>query len=126
MKKSAVVMLASVLICAVVFVAAHSQEDMAFVDNSVFPKPERTASVFKHDEHNEMAGIEECNECHHLYEEGQLLEDESSEDQRCSECHALEAVGDQPDLMKAFHSNCKGCHVKEQKGPIMCGECHVK
>jgi len=126
MKKSAVVILASVLICAVVFVSAHSQEDMAFVDNSVFTNPERTASVFKHDEHNEMAAIEECNECHHLYEDGQLVEDESSEDQSCSECHSIEATDDQPALMKAFHLNCKGCHVKEKKGPVMCGECHVK
>jgi len=126
MKRSAAVILASVLICVVVFVSAHSQEDMAFVDNSVFPNPERTASIFKHDEHNETAGIEECNECHHLYEDGQVLEDESSEDQSCSECHSIEASGDQPGLMKAFHLNCKGCHVKEKKGPVMCGECHVK
>ena len=126
MKKSAVVMLTSVLICAVVLVAAHSQEDMAFVDNSVFPNPERPAAVFRHDEHNEQAAIEECSECHHVYEDGQLLEDESSEDQYCSECHAVEASGDQPALMEAFHLNCKGCHEKQTKGPVMCGECHVK
>ena len=126
MKKSAVTVLASVLICAFVFVAAHSQEDMEFVDNSVFLNPQRTAAVFQHDVHNEQAEIEECYECHHLYEDGQLVEEESSEDQSCSECHALESSGDQPALMEAFHRNCKGCHVKKQKGPIMCGECHVK
>jgi len=126
MKKSAVVILASVLICAFVFVSANSQEDMAFVDNSVFTNPERPASVFRHDEHNEQAGIEECNECHHIYEDGQRSEYESSEDQRCSDCHSIEAAGDQPGLMEAFHTNCKGCHTGQKKGPVMCGECHVK
>ena len=126
MKKSAVAMLASVLICTFIFVKAYSQEDMMFVDNSVFPNPERPASIFRHEEHNEAAGIEECYECHHLYEDGQLVEDESSEDQSCSECHALEGSDGQPGLMEAFHLNCKGCHVKQQKGPVMCGECHVK
>jgi hypothetical protein len=29
-------------------------------------------------------------------------------------------------LAKAFHLNCKGCHEQRGKGPIMCGQCHVK
>jgi hypothetical protein len=28
--------------------------------------------------------------------------------------------------MKAYHLNCKGCHQEQKKGPVMCGECHVK
>ena len=126
MKKAAVFIFAIVVVSAFLFVSAYSQEDMTSVDSSVFTNPQRTPSVFRHDEHNEKAGIEECNKCHHVYEDGKLLEDESSEDQRCSDCHELKSSGSTPALMKAFHMNCKGCHLKQKKGPIMCGECHLK
>ena len=108
-----------------VLVAAHAQEDMEFVDPGVFDNHRRPPSVFVHDEHNEAAGIEECNECHHVYEDGQLLEDESSEDYRCAECHEQDG-GDNLPLMKAYHTNCKGCHIQAKKGPVMCGDCHRK
>ena len=106
---------------------SYSQEDMAFIENDVFENPRRPRAVFRHDEHNELAQIEECNACHHVYDDsGRLVEDESSEDQRCSDCHALEPDGTKPPLMKAFHTNCKGCHKEQKKGPTMCGQCHVK
>lgn len=126
MKKSMLYLFAAAMISAFLLASAYSQEDMTVVDNSVFDNPQRTSSLFKHDEHNEVAGIEDCNECHHIYEDGKKLEDESSEDQGCSECHGMEASDNKPPLMKAFHTNCKGCHQKLDKGPIMCGECHVK
>ena len=126
MKKAAVFIFASVVVSVFLFTSAYSQEEMTFVDNSVFTNPQRTPSVFRHDEHNETAGVEECNQCHHVYEDGKLLEDESSEDQRCSDCHESKASENTPALMKAYHTNCKGCHLEEKKGPIMCGECHQK
>jgi len=126
MKKAAVFIFAIVVVSAFLFVSAYSQEEMTSVDSSVFKNPQRTPSIFRHDEHNEIAGIEECNKCHHVYEDGKLLEDESSEDQRCSDCHELKSSGNTPALMKAYHTNCKGCHLKEKKGPVMCGECHLK
>ena len=101
---------------------AWSQDEMTVVDNSVFDNPQRTPSMFVHDTHNETAGIEECSVCHHVYEDGQLVADESSEDERCSDCHDLESSDDQPALMNAFHANCKGCHEEEGKGPILCGD----
>jgi len=126
MKKSAVFILTLISISVFIFVSAYSQDEMEFVDNSVFENPERVPSVFLHDEHNEKAEVEECNECHHIYEDEKLVEDESSEDQRCSECHEMKASGNMPALMKAYHTNCKGCHLEKKKGPIMCGECHIK
>ena len=69
MKKAAVFIFAIVVVSAFLFVSAYSQEDMTSIDSSVFTKPERTPSVFRHDEHNEKAGIEECNKCHHVYED---------------------------------------------------------
>ena len=114
------------LISALLLTSAYSQEDMVAVDNGVFDSARRSPSIFVHDAHNEKAGIDECFECHHVYEEGQLVEDESSEDQACSDCHEFESEGSRPGLMKAFHKNCKGCHAKEKAGPVMCGECHKK
>ena len=90
----------------------------------MFANPQRASSVFAHDAHNESAGIEDCAVCHHLYEDGKLVEGESSEDQRCSDCHQEKADGKQPALMRAFHLNCKGCHLEKADGPVMCGECH--
>lgn len=108
------------------FTTAFSQEDMTVVDNAAFDNPQRTPSVFVHDEHNETAGIDDCAECHHVYADGERVEDESSEDQSCSDCHSLKGDDDQPSLIKAFHGNCKGCHQEQEKGPILCGECHIK
>jgi predicted CXXCH cytochrome family protein len=107
-------------------VPAFSQEDMQVVDDWGFEKKRRPPAMFRHDEHNEKAEIEECSECHHVYENGEKLEDESSEDQSCSECHDEKGSGNQPGLKKAFHANCKGCHHERNKGPIMCGSCHVR
>lgn len=105
---------------------AFSQDEMLFVDNGDFEKPQRPVALFSHDEHNEMAEIEDCAECHHLYEDGQLVEDESSEDQYCADCHSLKPKGSVPSLLQAFHTNCKGCHLERSAGPIMCGECHAR
>jgi hypothetical protein len=127
MRKKFLFVLTLSLFSLVMIIPAHSQEDMAFVDNDMFKNPRRPPAVFRHDDHNELANIEECSICHHVYDEnGRRAEDESSEDQRCSDCHELETSGGQPALMKAFHTNCKGCHKAQKDGPLMCGQCHVR
>ncbi|MCG6909856.1 MAG: cytochrome c family protein [Deltaproteobacteria bacterium] len=126
MNKRVVYMFGAFVITILVFVTAYSQEEMVVVDNRVFPKPERPPAVFVHEAHNETAEIDACNTCHHVYEDGVKLEDESSEGELCSDCHGLEASDGMPGLMKAFHLNCKGCHMELKKGPITCGECHRK
>jgi ribosomal protein L31 len=126
MNPRAVAVWALVALGAVFAVNARSQEDMTVVSSEAFTQPRRPAAVFPHDAHNERARIETCNQCHHVYTDGKLVEDESSEDRRCSDCHGLEDAGRQPGLMKAFHLNCKGCHQSQKKGPLMCGECHVR
>lgn len=119
-------MIVLVLCSGMAVISGHPQEEMAFLDNRVFDKPIRTPAVFRHDEHNETAAIEECHECHHIYENGKKLDDESSEDQRCSDCHDKKDAGNKLALRKAFHKNCKGCHIQKKRGPVMCGECHRK
>jgi hypothetical protein len=124
-KRIAFILIAPVLV-GIFFLPVFSQEDMELIEDAGFAVDRRPPVIFRHDEHNEMAEIEDCSECHHVYEGGEKLEDESSEDQSCSECHDEEGSGQQPGLRRAFHLNCKGCHLANKKGPIMCGQCHVK
>ena len=126
MSRPSISILSALLLTILIMATAFSQEDMTIIDNRVFTNPQRISSVFQHDQHNEAAGIEECQECHHIYEDGKRLVDESSEDQACADCHALDPSGPAPALRRAYHTNCKGCHEKNATGPFLCGECHVK
>ncbi len=108
------------------FVPAHAQEDIASLQDSAFVDKQRPAAVFQHDQHNETAEIEECNVCHHLYEAGNKIEDDSSEGQGCSDCHHVEEDHPTRPLMMAYHNLCKECHRDNDKGPVTCGECHPK
>lgn len=105
--------------------SAFSQDDTVF-KLEAFGTLERPISAFDHDTHNEKAQVEDCSICHHVYENGKKLEGESSEDQACSDCHTLKAQGNQPGLRMAYHQQCKNCHIEKKKGPVACGECHVK
>jgi len=126
MRRQSAVILISVLISILFVLPTLAQEDMVVVEGDSFEKQRRPSAVFRHDDHNDTAEIEECNECHHVYENGARLADESSEDQRCADCHAEKPPDGRPGLRKAFHQNCKGCHKSKMKGPVMCGECHVR
>ncbi|MBT8365862.1 MAG: cytochrome c family protein [Deltaproteobacteria bacterium] len=126
MKKRLLLILLVPAIWVLLIFPVLSQEDMEVVEDDGFQKRQRPPAVFKHDDHNETAEIEECNECHHIYEDGEKLEDESSEDQPCSDCHSENSPDNRPGLKKAFHLNCKGCHQTKKKGPIMCGQCHIR
>ena len=97
------------------------------LDNSSFETPHRPGAVFMHDEHNEKAEIDDCAVCHHVYEGKKRLEDESSEDSPCSECHSQKATQENSiPLSVAYHKRCKSCHFETNKGPVLCGECHIK
>jgi len=126
MKRRFPVILVIAIIPFLMILPALGQEDMVVVEGDSFEDQRRPAAVFRHDDHNETAEIEECNECHHVYENGERVADESSEDQRCAECHTEKALDNQPGLRKAFHLNCKGCHQSKKQGPVMCGECHAR
>lgn len=122
----AVYMAMAVLVCVFCFVPAYGQEDIVTLEDSAFVDQQRPPAVFRHDEHNEKAEIEECNVCHHLYQDGNKVEDDSSEGQGCSECHHVEEEHSTKALMKAYHDLCTGCHRDKNKGPVTCGECHPR
>jgi hypothetical protein len=117
---------AGLAVSVLIGLAAHSQEDMVYVNDSALVIKTRPPVEFAHDEHNDAAEIEECNECHHVYEGGQLIEDESSEEMECSECHLADADSTSMDLVRVYHLNCKNCHLEQKAGPVQCAECHRK
>jgi hypothetical protein len=128
MEKRSVMAIIVVVMFAVIFfvVTSYSQDDITHVEDSAFEGHMRRPVPFAHDEHNEAAEIEDCNTCHHVFEDGKLAEYESSEDSECSECHASEEESYPISLVKAYHIRCKECHLERKAGPVMCAECHPK
>ena len=100
--------------------------DCMEIDAEVFENNKRPFVCFSHDDHNENAGIEDCAVCHHVYEDGKLMADETSEDSTCSECHAVKGDSKQMELITQYHDRCRGCHLERKSGPVTCGECHKK
>lgn len=107
------------------------QEDELTLDNAdAYVKKNRAAVTFPHEVH--MNDIE-CLTCHHEYEDGENVLDESTleegnPDIRCSACHTADA---DITIKQAYHRQCMGCHRNLRKagdatGPELCGECHVK
>ncbi len=122
----AVFILLAALLCTTVY--SQDDEEIIRMDNSAFETPQRPGAVFDHDTHNEIAELEDdCSVCHHVYEDGKIVEDESSEDTPCGDCHGLKKSPDNSTpLRKAFHKRCRDCHFESKKGPVLCGECHIK
>lgn len=119
--------LMSVLVVSAVllyFLPAFSQEDIKFLQDEAFTNAQRPAAVFNHDEHNEMAEIEDCMPCHHegKDDDGNLIEGDYLP---CADCHEVNPDEGTP-LMLAYHIQCENCHIEKKKGPVTCGECHVK
>jgi hypothetical protein len=119
-----------IMIAVVMFIwptmAMADQEDITMLLDPAFTTHQRPAVPFVHDMHNEKAGIEDCSVCHHVYKDGTLVEDESSEDESCSSCHPAKPKGKELGLMRAYHKRCITCHTETKKGPLSCGQCHVK
>ncbi|GAB6888150.1 cytochrome c3 family protein [Desulfothermus okinawensis JCM 13304] len=104
-----------------------AQEDMKFIKSPAFKSHQRPPAIFEHDKHNEKAEIYDCSVCHHVYENGKLVEGGMSVGQPCSDCHKLKKTKENRiPLMDAYHKQCITCHQKRKKGPLACGECHVK
>ncbi len=75
----------------------------------------------------------DCKDCHHLYEKGKNILDESklvegNQEIRCATCHDATS---RLHLEEAYHRQCIGCHQKPLKNvkkipPRYCGGCHVR
>jgi len=106
-------------------------DKIVFDPLKTFGKSKRPGVALHHNRHVE-AGLS-CKDCHHVYENGENVLDESTLEEgnqgiRCSTCHGPNfRIG----LKQAFHDQCIGCHKRFQKekkktGPRYCGQCHIK
>jgi len=105
---------------------AWGQEGIRELLSPAFGRHQRPAALFEHDAHNEKAKLQDCVACHHGGGQGRIDPSASSEGTPCSECHAVSPAGTGTSLMRAFHKQCVGCHTAQKKGPLACGECHVR
>src|SRR5512136_1583367 len=83
-------------------------------DKIVLEGKTRPAVTLLHNRHVE-AGLS-CKDCHHIYENGNNILDESKLEEgnkeiRCSACHGPKS---KLTLEEAFHNQCIGCHRKVQ------------
>lgn len=105
-------------------------EDVTTIENtSAYKKKNRPAVAFDHESHMRS---NECLDCHHDYQGGENVLDESDLDEDgsalCTACHDRKAS---IDLKAAYHRQCMGCHRtvnKEESAalPITCQECHPR
>ena len=121
-----IIALAAFVAAGVTVFSVQAEQYLERLDTLAFESPRRPGSVFTHDDHM-MFLDDDCSICHHVYEDGELVPGESSEDYYCSDCHGLEAAPDnRMPLEAAYHNLCRDCHFDRGKGPVLCGECHIK
>ena len=100
-----------------------------FVLNSPILKEreDRYAPVrFNHGQH--AAGAADCSVCHHKRPLEKVGFSPNPELVRCSACHQQSFSADFPErlgLKAAYHQRCIGCHEREDRGPVVCVDCHL-
>ena len=130
MKKIGKVLCLKILFSALMLSVAGAQPEEILINNvEGYKRKQRPPVTFPHEIH--MAGDLSCTACHHQYQNGQNVLDESELEEgdpgiRCAHCHTQMT---RIKLRQAFHRQCVGCHAKTEKGgektgPRLCGECH--
>ena len=105
----------------------QAQPEKIVLDHSkILGGKTRPEVTFPHNRH--MESDLSCKDCHHVYENGKNVLDESNLEEgnqgiRCSACHGPKF---RLNLKEAFHNQCIGCHTKKKTGPRFCGECHIR
>ncbi len=100
------------------------------IDKDVYLKDRKGPVRFTHDLHYDDYGIE-CNDCHHVYVDGENVWTPDESPDTCESCHDPVAGFDEVyRLETAFHKNCRTCHSLVNEGdeltpaPITCLGCH--
>jgi hypothetical protein len=102
------------------------QEDKIIMNHEELGKHVRPLVIFPHKDHEALT---ECIRCHHDYDE--FMTNIGGDEVKCSDCHNNVPGSNPVDLAKAMHIQCKSCHMNSlrennHKGPVMCGQCHVR
>jgi predicted CXXCH cytochrome family protein len=113
--------------------ASKEPPEEMMLDNTCYKSDLKGPVPFSHLNHSEDYDIA-CNQCHHVYENGENVWREGDPVDKCSSCHSpLESKGEVKKLKLAFHKSCKGCHKRMVKEGIAedapyrrCNDCHQK
>ena len=107
-------------------ISAQDQPDEVLIFDSVYEGQHLKGPVkFPHKKHVTELKIT-CQECHHIYENGENVWKETDPPGKCHDCHQYDADEGKKYRMKAgkvFHNLCRNCH-KEKDAPTKCQECH--
>lgn len=124
MKRTAVVLILTLLAVATVALAAQQPPEEVVIDAAA---DKQSAVTFPHADHLER--VDDCTTCHHTAE-GLTLESDVKVE-TCSACH-LDPEEGVPGMREMslkknpFHMVCVDCHKTEEKGPTKCFDCHPK
>jgi len=110
-----------VLVFAAFVPLAHSQDDAILLNHQGIGKHQRPLVEFNHKLHAEKL---DCARCHHDFDA--FRNNRGGEGQTCDSCHKKKADDGLLSLKDAFHFQCITCHQPLKKGPVTCGECHVR
>jgi hypothetical protein len=103
------------------------------IENKGYNRDKKGAVILSHFKHSADYKIA-CTQCHHDYQEGENVWQNSDPVKKCIECHnPLRKVGKIMKLQNAYHKNCKDCHKAYLKDhgaaniPLKkCSDCHLK
>jgi len=110
------------------------------LSSDLWEKHTKGAPIFTHEKHVKVHKIM-CNECHHVYKDGENIWKEGMPVDKCETCHNEATIKGEKKLPQdvqkknlklAFHGNCKGCHKDlkkenpETSAPVTCKQCHPK
>ena len=127
MKKTIILLCAAALVLCLCLPAVSQDDEITLGgEEGGFAAMQRPAVVFSHANHMDYDGVDGCLPCHHDGKEDDGAFIEGSDYLKCTECHGPSDGSGLDDLPKVFHQNCIGCHESVGKGPVACGECHVK
>ena len=108
------------------------------ITSDLWENKTKGAPIFTHEKHVKVHKVE-CNQCHHIYEDGKNTWKDGMAVAKCGECHdeptiksetKLPPEDQKKNLKLAFHNNCRACHKAlkkenpENKAPVTCKQCH--
>jgi hypothetical protein len=112
-------------------VVQSSQEmtELITIENEGYPSKKKGPVKFTHTKHNKDYGVT-CDQCHHLYKDGQNQWKEGDHVDKCIFCHSpIDDKDKAIRLQNAFHKNCRECHNEMNKSgrgapSVKCSDCH--
>jgi hypothetical protein len=109
--------------------AAQEVTEVITIENQGYTSDKKGPVKFNHLKHNKDYKVS-CDQCHHLYKDGENQWKEGDHVDKCIVCHNPTEEKDKViKLQNAFHKNCRDCHSEASKEgkaapSTKCSDCH--